>query len=363
MEEEVTRAVELAVRRCHGAAHPGPGEEVGAEEEQQMGDGVLMADVAGEVCHEFQVTDEGWSKEQNLGNNMEMVAREGREVKAKEGKCEVWVVKKDSSKDVKMVKDAFEVKREPQDYVIPKLRDGDRENMKMMKSVKIETEVPDWATLDENHGQLLSVVKVEKVVIEEVDEQVEKQAVESVSVKKSDASRSGHIGTSGCDENRKRKRDDSVGRSEEHDKRKRENTSYETRFFVGGKTGGRLLSGGRKILRAIEKESGTRIEIGGEIGDEVIVRRGSKEAQAEVKAVLQMVNVDFWLNDNDINILFKHSGDKGKLIHQIERKTGTLIDVGGGRSDRRRPVTIVGTSKGKQDAIQCIEGSRSRSWY
>ena len=233
MEEEVTRAVELAVRRCHGAAHPGPGEEVGAEEEQQMGDGVLMADVAGEVCHEFQVTDEGWSKEQNLGNNMEMVAREGREVKAKEGKREVWVVKKESSKDVKMVKDAFEVKREPQDYVIPKLRDGDRENMKLMNSVKIETEVPDWATLDENHGQLLSVVKVEKVVIEEVDEQVEKQAVESVSVKKSDASRSGHIGTSGCDENRKRKRDDSVGRSEEHDKRKRENTSYETRFFVG----------------------------------------------------------------------------------------------------------------------------------
>ena len=359
----MTRAVELAVRRCHGAAHPGPGEEVGAEEEQQMGDGVLMADVAGEVCNESQVTDEGGSKEHNLGNNMEMVATEGREVKAKEGKCEVWVVKKDSSKDVKMVKDAFEVKREPQDYVIPKLRDGDRENMKLMNSVKIETEVPDWATLDENHGQLLSVVKVEKVVIEEVDEQVEKQAVESVSVKKSDASRSGHIGTSGCDENRKRKRDDSVGRSEEHDKRKRENTSYETRFFVGGKTGGRLLSGGRKILRAIEKESGTRIEIGGEIGDEVIVRRGSKEAQAEVKAVLQMVNVDFWLNDTDINILFKHSGDQGKLIHQIERNTGTLIGVGGDRSDRRRPVTIVGTRKGRQDAIQCIEGSRSRSWY
>ena len=100
-------------------------------------------------------------------------------------------------------------------------------------------------------------------------------------------------------------------------------------------------------------------EIGGEIGDEVIVKRGSKEVQAEVKALLQMVNVDFWLNDNDIKILLKHSGEKGKLIHQIERKTGTLIDVGGERSDRMRPVTIVGTRKGRREAIQSIQESMS----
>ena len=119
------------------------------------------------------------------------------------------------------------------------------------------------------------------------------------------------------------------------------------------------MNGSRKILWAIEKESGTRIKIGGEIGDEIIVR-GSKEAQAEVKAVLQMVNVDFWLNDQNIKRLLKHNGEKGKLIHQIERQSGTLIDVGGERGERRRPVTIVGTRKGRREAIQSIQGAISR---
>ena len=118
-----------------------------------------------------------------------------------------------------------------------------------------------------------------------------------------------------------------------------------------------MNGGARKILWAIEKESGTRIKIGGEIGDEVVVSRGSREVQAEVKAILQMANVDFWLNDNDIRRLFKHSGEKGKVIHQIESQTGTLIDVGGERGDRMRPVTIVGTRKGRQDALQCIQGA------
>ena len=120
------------------------------------------------------------------------------------------------------------------------------------------------------------------------------------------------------------------------------------------------MSGGRKILWAIEKEFGTRIEVGGEIGDEVIVRRGSEKAQAKVKAILQMVNVDLWLDNDDVKLLLEHSGERGKLIHQIERKTSTLIDVGGERGERRRPVTVVGTTKGRQDAIQCIEGARLR---
>ena len=37
-----------------------------------------------------------------------------------------------------------------------------------------------------------------------------------------------------------------------------------------------MNGGARKILWAIEKESGTRIKIGGEIGDEVVVSRGSR---------------------------------------------------------------------------------------
>ena len=53
----------LAVKRCHGAADPG--EEAGVEEEQQMGDAILMTEVAREMCNEPQVTDEGGSKEQN----------------------------------------------------------------------------------------------------------------------------------------------------------------------------------------------------------------------------------------------------------------------------------------------------------
>ena len=240
-----------------------------------------------------------------------------------------------------MVEDAVEVKKEPQDYVIPKLRGGYQENMRLINSVKIVTGVPDCTSPNGNHSQLLSVVKVEQAVIEEVDEKVDKEVLEFVSLQKSEASSGCMTRTPlarGCNENRNRKRNHPVGETDgrcgEHVKRKKE-VSYETRFFVGGKTGGRLLSGGRKILWAIERESGTRIEIGGEIGDEVIVKRGSKEVQAEVKALLQMVNVDFWLNDNDIKILLKHSGEKGKLIHQIERRTGTLIDVGGERGDRK----------------------------
>ena len=237
----------------------------------------------------------------------------------------------------------MEVKREPQEYVIPKLREDDGENMRLKKSLIIKTELPDCAIPTENHGTLHSEVKVEGAVVESVRFESRK--------------------LSGYDENRKRKRECSVGesdgRSKEHNKRKKEDLSPDgLRFFVGGKTGGRLLNGSRKILWAIEKESGTRIKIGGEIGDEVIVR-GSKEAQAEVKAVLQMVNVDFWLNDQDIKCLLKHNGEKGKLIHQIERHSGTLIDVGGERGERRRPVTIVGTRKGRREAIQCIQGSTS----
>ena len=55
-----------------------PGEEAGVEEEQQMGDAILMTEVAREMCNEPQVTDEGGSKEQNpsksLGINIDMVA-------------------------------------------------------------------------------------------------------------------------------------------------------------------------------------------------------------------------------------------------------------------------------------------------
>ena len=61
MEDEVIRAMGLAVKRCHGAADPG--EKVGEEEEKQMEDAILMREVAREVCNEPQVTDELGSKE------------------------------------------------------------------------------------------------------------------------------------------------------------------------------------------------------------------------------------------------------------------------------------------------------------
>ena len=186
-----------------------------------------------------------------------------REVRAKQGKHEVWVVKKDvkgrvqsfSNEDINEEMGRVEVKREPQDYVIPKLRDEEREHMRWKKSLMIKTEVPDC----ENHGTLHSEIKVEEVVVEPV--RFESRSVCISSRTPLD---------SGCYENRKRKRERSVGesdgRSKDHNKRRKEDLSRdELRFFVGGKTGGRLLNGSRKILWAIEKESGTRIKIGGEI--------------------------------------------------------------------------------------------------
>ena len=89
MEEEVTRAVELAVKRFHSAAAD-LSEEVGAdsneaeEEEQQKEDGIMMTEVAGEVCTESQVTAEGGSKKHEKEQNLAMgLGNKTEKVKAK----------------------------------------------------------------------------------------------------------------------------------------------------------------------------------------------------------------------------------------------------------------------------------------
>ena len=290
----MSRAVKLAVKRCEtdaceedganltGAEHEEDGSAV--EEaarvlllnESEVGDGERSRVIESRFRKELEEKEEHdldggvhpvmaeWNQcvQENVAVSPgKIVAREGREVRAKEGKREMWVVKKDLKGRVQKREDINEemgraaVKREPQDYVIPKLWDEDRENMVLKKSLMIKTEVPDY----ENHGTLQSEVKVEEVVVEPV--RLESRNVRNSSRTPLD---------SGSNENRKRKRERSVGESygrrKEHNKKWKEDLSHdELRFFVGGKTGGRLLNGSRKILWAIEKESGTRIKIGGMI--------------------------------------------------------------------------------------------------
>ena len=106
----MTRAVELAVKRCHSETDAGEedadaGEEGGADLTGAVQEGGnVMQDVAREEDNDGGLAESlhpGVAEcvQENVavnpGKKVEIVAREGREVRAKEGKREVWVVKKD----------------------------------------------------------------------------------------------------------------------------------------------------------------------------------------------------------------------------------------------------------------------------